>query len=76
MNATHKQQHATLERVEPTFGQSFTMLKFDVSHENKEPFWHFHPELELVYIADGSSKRHIGNHLSYYNNGDLILIGP
>jgi AraC-like DNA-binding protein len=73
---SQKQQHPTLEEVAPTFGQSFTMLKFDKSFENKEPFWHFHPELELVYIADGTGKRHVGNHLSYYNNGDLILIGP
>ncbi len=73
---SQKQQHPTLEKVAPTFGQSFTMLKFDKSFENKEPFWHFHPELELVYITDGSGKRHVGNHLSYYNNGDLILIGP
>lgn len=75
INST-KQQYPTLEKVAPTFGQSFTILKFDESYKNKEPFWHFHPELELVYIADGSGKRHVGNHISYYNNGDLILIGP
>jgi len=72
----NKQQNPTLERVQPTFGQSFTILKFDKSFENSEPFWHFHPELELVYIADGTGKRHVGNQLSYYKNGDLILIGP
>lgn len=71
-----KNQPPTFERVAPTFGQSFTILQFNESFENKEPFWHFHPELELVYIADGSSKRHVGNHISYYNDGDLILIGP
>ena len=71
-----KQQFPTLEKVAPTFGQSFTILKFDDSFKNNEPFWHFHPELELVHIADGSGKRHVGNHLSYYNDGDLILIGP
>lgn len=71
-----KQQQATLEKVVPSFGQSFTILKFDASYENNEPFWHFHPEIELVYVADGTGKRHVGNHISYYRKGDLILIGP
>lgn len=34
-----------------------------------------HPEMELVYVNGGSGRRHIGNHLSYFNNGDLIMIG-
>ncbi|MFK7954161.1 MAG: AraC family transcriptional regulator, partial [Ekhidna sp.] len=39
------------------------------------PFWHYHPELELVYVNKGSGKRHIGSHLSYFHDGELILIG-
>ncbi|GAA0891755.1 AraC family transcriptional regulator [Fulvivirga kasyanovii] len=31
--------------------------------------------MELVYVNGGSGKRHIGNQLSYFNNGDLIFIG-
>lgn len=41
----------------------------------KQPFWHFHPELELVYVDKGQGKRHIGNHLSYFHNSQLLLIG-
>ncbi|WP_408647355.1 AraC family transcriptional regulator [Winogradskyella poriferorum] len=41
----------------------------------KKPFWHFHPEIELVYVNKGKGKRHIGNHLSYFNNSQLLLIG-
>lgn len=37
--------------------------------------WHFHPELELVYVDKGQGKRHIGNHLSYFHNSQLLLIG-
>lgn len=37
--------------------------------------WHFHPEVELVYVNRGQGKRHIGNHLSYFNNSMLVLIG-
>lgn len=39
------------------------------------PSWHFHPELELVYVEAGEGRRHIGNHLSYFHNSQLLLIG-
>jgi AraC-like DNA-binding protein len=37
--------------------------------------FHFHPEIELVFVFDGIGRRHVGNHVSYYENGDLVLIG-
>jgi len=74
MNSSN--HNPALEKIDPSFGQSFTYKKFDGSSLNAAPFWHFHPELEMVYIANGSGKRHIGNHISYFNDGDLIFIGP
>ena len=38
--------------------------------------WHYHPEIELVYVNYGVGKRHVGTHLSNYTNGDLVLVGP
>lgn len=38
-------------------------------------YWHFHPEYELVYIEGASATRHVGNHISHYNESDLVLIG-
>ncbi|MEM7655439.1 MAG: AraC family transcriptional regulator [Bacteroidota bacterium] len=38
-------------------------------------FWHFHPEYELVYIAGASGTRHVGDHISTYQDSDLVLIG-
>ncbi|WP_350286553.1 AraC family transcriptional regulator [uncultured Croceitalea sp.] len=59
-----------------------------ISTETKSPFrllhdpklnhlfyWHFHPELELVYIEGANAKRHVGNHISDYKESDLVLIG-
>ncbi len=73
---TNTLQKPTLKTVSPSFGSSFSYSRF--SDETPEGFaqWHYHPELELVYIEKGNGKRHIGNHVSYYNKGDLILIGP
>jgi AraC-like DNA-binding protein len=65
----------TLERIQPTFGSSVLIKKFEKSRPNKDPFWHFHPEIELVFVRGGNGKRHIGNHISYYQDGDLMLIG-
>lgn len=65
---------AALEKIEPVFGNSFNIRKF--SGCNKTPFWHFHPEYEIVFISNGRGKRHIGDHISYYEDGDLIFLGP
>jgi len=68
-------QKPAFEAIEPTFGHSFTYQKFDESKLNKSYVWHYHPEIELVYVNGGSGKRQIGSHISYYTNGELILIG-
>ncbi|AFK02859.1 transcriptional regulator, AraC family [Emticicia oligotrophica DSM 17448] len=38
-------------------------------------YWHFHPELELVYIEGTNGTRHVGEHLSQYEASDLVFIG-
>ncbi len=68
-------QKPAFEAIEPTFGHSFTFQKFNESKLNKNVAWHYHPEIELVYVNGGSGKRQIGSHVSYYTNGELILIG-
>lgn len=39
-------------------------------------YWHHHPEYELVYVHKGKGELCIGNHLSHYQDGVLIFIGP
>lgn len=63
------------EAIAPDFGHSFTYQKFDSTRPNKNTVWHYHPEIELVYVNGGSGRRQIGSHVSYYRDGDLILIG-
>jgi len=64
-----------LEKIEPEFGNSFVFRNFSEPLRGKKPNWHYHPEMELVYIEEGFGKRLIGNHFSYFNDGDLIMIG-
>lgn len=50
---------ATIDRDEPYF---------------KAPF-HYHPELELVFIKEGYGKRIIGDKLDSFEAGDMVFIG-
>ena len=65
----------TLEKLSPSFGSSLLVKQHTEKIDKNNAFWHFHPELELVYVNKGQGKTHIGNHLSYFNNSQLILIG-
>ncbi|MDP5158514.1 MAG: AraC family transcriptional regulator [Flaviramulus sp.] len=65
----------TLEKLSPSFGSSILVKQHAEQVDKNNAFWHFHPELELVYVNKGQGKTHIGNHLSYFNNSQLILIG-
>jgi AraC-like DNA-binding protein len=65
----------TLEKISPSFGSSILVKKHTEFLKKIKAFWHFHPEIELVYVIKGKGKRHIGNHLSYFNNSQLLLLG-
>lgn len=69
------QPSPVFESISPNFGSSFSYQKYASGQNNKENLWHYHPEIELVYIDKGAGKRQIGSHISYYTEGDLILIG-
>ncbi len=64
-----------LESISPKHGSSLKICNYAAATNEHAPTWHFHPEMEIAYINGGSGKRHIGNHISYYNDGDLIFIG-
>ena len=66
---------ATLKKITPSFGSSLLVKKHKEFLKLEKPYWHFHPEIELVYVNKGKGKRHIGNHISYFNNSQLVLIG-
>jgi len=68
-------QKPALERIASGFGRSFTFNAFSERSNNTKAIWHYHPEIELVYVNQGQGKRHIGHHISYYTDGDLVLIG-
>jgi AraC-like DNA-binding protein len=62
-----------LESISPNESSSFKLI---VNPRLSDFFfWHFHPELELVYIEGATGTRHVGDHISVYHESDLVLIG-
>lgn len=61
-----------LERVEFEPGKSFKLF----SPRLRNTFlWHYHPEIELVYVEADAGIRHVGSHISGYTQSDLVFIG-
>lgn len=42
---------------------------------NVNNHWHYHPELELVYFKKGSGTQFIGDSISEFASGDVMLVG-
>jgi len=62
-----------LEQILPDTDSSFRFLL--TPKLNEVFYWHFHPEIELVYVEADKGIRHIGDHISTYEGCDLALIG-
>jgi len=66
-----KAQYERIERREhQTFGAyAYEKPEFDAP-------WHYHPEFELTYILKGRGIRYVGNGFAYFEDNDLVLLGP
>ena len=62
-----------LLRVPKSIEQSFSIRQDVVLHFYDR--WHYHPELELVYIEQGSGTQFVGDNIQNFQSGDLLLIG-
>lgn len=63
------------EKILPDTNTSFRVLYQKVQADSFAWDYHYHPELELVFVPNGNGRSYVGNHLSYYEAGDFILIG-
>jgi AraC-like DNA-binding protein len=45
-------------------------------HDDRPPRIHSHKNFELNFVISGSGKRIVGNNISTFEDGDLVLLGP
>lgn len=45
-------------------------------HDDRPPRIHSHKNYELNFVIEGTGKRIVGNSISSFENGDLVLLGP
>lgn len=38
--------------------------------------WHYHPQVEIMYILEGTGTRFVGDHIDRYQVGDVCMVGP
>jgi AraC-like DNA-binding protein len=55
------------------YHQSFSVRKDTLPYFYNS--WHYHTEIELVYIIKGTGTRFIGDNISKFSDGDLVLLG-
>ncbi|SDL06421.1 AraC-type DNA-binding protein [Pedobacter sp. ok626] len=51
---------------------------YSIRHDvlaNFGTLWHYHPELELHYIKKGEGVRFIGDNISNFSDGEMVLLG-
>lgn len=64
---------AVFQKIHTVDNGAFTAFRF--RGEVFDAPWHYHPEYELTLIVDGSGMRYVGNDVSAYRVGDLVLLG-
>jgi AraC-like DNA-binding protein len=49
---------------------------FSIRHDTSfGSLWHYHPELELHYLIRGEGVRFIGDNISNFSQGEIVLLG-
>jgi len=66
--------------MKPSFHKVPTQLQtsFSVRHDVQANFgsiWHYHPELELHHVISGQGVRFIGDNISNFSAGEVLLLG-
>ncbi|ODS80559.1 MAG: hypothetical protein ABS46_13875 [Cytophagaceae bacterium SCN 52-12] len=63
-----------LEHLPREKGHSFVVCNFEYGYYPTP--WHYHPEYEIVLVTESRGKRFIGDSVTDFKEGDLVLIGP
>ncbi len=62
------------QRLPKDFDKSFIVFR-EVGKFFPCP-WHFHPEYEIVLVTKSHGRRMVGDHIGYFEEGDIVIMGP
>jgi len=62
-----------LHKLPQVAGASFSVIESENYHSYNE--WHYHQEIELIYIESGEGTRFIGDKIEPIISGDLLMVG-
>jgi AraC-like DNA-binding protein len=65
---------AAYEAVEPNAGSSLRCWR--AVGESFNARWHFHPEIEFMFVERSCGLRFVGDNVEPFHEGDLVMIGP
>lgn len=66
--------HPQFHKLPLSTDASFLFMCWECNYFDKP--WHFHKDYELVLIDKTIGTRFIGDHVSHFKDGDIVLIGP
>lgn len=64
----------SLKKIDNNGSDLFQLNKVEELHFY--PFWHFHPQCEIMIIEEGSGTLYIGDGITDFQPGDVIILGP
>jgi mannose-6-phosphate isomerase-like protein (cupin superfamily) len=64
---------AHLLKVSPQSLRSFSIRRDNVNYFYNQ--YHYHPEIELLFIDKGTGTQFVGDSIQRFQDGDLLLIG-
>jgi AraC-like DNA-binding protein len=63
-------------QFEKVRSSSHSFVAFERNDASFPFVWHYHPECELTLIVESRGQRFVGDGMSPYTSGDLVLLGP
>ena len=63
-----------LKKISVELSQIFDVLIVNDSHFY--PLWHYHPQYEIISIKKSIGNRYVGDSVSTFSEGDILIFGP
>lgn len=64
----------SLKKIDNSSSNLFQFNKVEELHFY--PYWHFHPQCEVIIIEEGAGSLYVGDGITNFHPGDVIVLGP